>query len=342
MTTGPEMQAAILDAPNAPFRIAPIVRPVAGVGQVLVRIAAAGINPLDGKIRKGAAAHAQQKLPAVLGLDCAGIVEAVGAGVTGFGAGEAVFGMIGGVGGHQGSLAEFVAAPAALLASKPANLGMREAAAIPLAFITAWEGLMDRAKLQAGQSVLVQGGAGGVGQMVIQIAQAFGGAVFATGSSARSRKAIERLGATFIDRIEPVAGCVARLTQGRAFDIVFDTGGGASLDASFQAVGRFGHVVSSLGWGSHVLAPLSFKAASYSGIFTLLPLLTGEGLAHHGEILGEASRLAEAGKLTVQLDPQRYGLGETDKAFAALEAGPAGKIVVEPSFAGWSKIKPMN
>jgi NADPH2:quinone reductase len=331
MTSGPDMQAAILDAPNAPFRLAPIARPTAGPGEVLVRISASGINPLDGKIRAGAAAHAQQKLPAVLGLDCAGIVGAVGEGVTRFRAGDAVIGMIGGVGGHQGTLAEFAAAPAALLARKPANLGMREAAAIPLVFITAWEGLMDRAKLQAGQSVLVQGGAGGVGQMAVQIARAFGATVFATGASGRSRAAIERLGAGFIDRVEPVADYVARLTGGRGFDVVFDTGGGASLDASFQSVCRFGHVVSSLGWGSHVLAPLSFKAASYSGIFTLLPLLTGEGLAHHGEILGEATRLAEAGKLTVQLDPRRFALAEADKAFAALEEHSAeGKIVIEP------------
>ncbi len=108
----------------------------------------------------------------------------------------------------------------------------------------------------------------------------------------------------------------------------------AILDASFQAVCPFGHVVSSLGWGSHVLAPLSFKAASYSGIFTLLPLLTGEGLAHHGEILGEATRLAEAGKLKPQLDPRRYGLADVDKAFGALEDRTAeGKIVIEPSLA---------
>jgi NADPH2:quinone reductase len=115
---------------------------------------------------------------------------------------------------------------------------MREAAAIPLVFITAWEGLMDRAKLQAGQSVLVQGGAGGVGQMAVQIARAFGATVFATGASGRSRAAIERLGAGFIDRVEPVADYVARLTGGRGFDVVFDTGGGASLDASFQSVCR--------------------------------------------------------------------------------------------------------
>ena len=92
------------------------------------------------------------------------------------------------------------------------------------------------------------------------------------------------------------------------FDLVYDTAGGASLDASFAAVRRFGHVVSCLGWGTHTLGPLSFRAATYSGVFTLLPLLTGEGRKHHGDILAEATRLAEAGQLVPTLDPRRFTL----------------------------------
>ncbi len=142
--------------------------------------------------------------------------------------------------------------------------------------------------------------------------------------------AIEHLGATFIDRALPVTECAGRHTGGRGFDVVFDTVGGASLDTAFNAVARFGHVVSSLGWGSHVLAPLSFKAATYSGIFTLLPLLTGEDQAHHGEIMKEAARLADAGKLVPGLDPRRFALADTGKAFDALTDGSAqGKIVVD-------------
>ena len=167
-------------------------------------------------------------------------------------------------------------ADARLLAHKPANLSMREAAALPLVFITAWEGLIDRAAVHAGQHVLVQGGAGGVGQMVLQLARARGATISATGSSA-ARTTIERLGARFVEKAEPAADIVARLTGRKGFDTVYDTSGGASLDAGFAMVRRFGHVVSTLGWGLHSLAPLSFRAASYSGVFTLLPLLTGEG-----------------------------------------------------------------
>jgi NADPH2:quinone reductase len=322
------MQAAILDHANAPFRLAAIDKPLPRPGEVLVRLSAAALNPLDGKIRAGAAPHAGQPLPAILGLDGAGRVEAIGDGAARFKPGDDVFGMMGGAGGRQGTLAEFIAVPEALLAKRPAALDARQGAAIPLVFITAWEGLIDRAKLQAGQTVLVLGGAGGVGQMVIQIGRAFGATVFATGSSARSRATIEQLDATFIDRGEHVADFTARLAPGRGFDVVFDTAGGASLDAAFNAVCRFGHVVSSLGWGSHVLAPLSFKAASYSGIFTLLPLLAGEGEEHHSEMLGEAAKLAQAGKLRPQLDPRRFVLADIDKAFAAMEQAN-GKIVMD-------------
>ena len=294
MTLQPAMRAALLETSGAPFRIATIARPAAGPGEALVRIVASGVNPLDLKIHAGEADHARVRLPAILGLDLAGVIAAVGSDVTRFRPGDEVYGMAGGVGGHQGTLAEYAAVDADLLAIKPAHLSMREAAAIPLVFITAWEGLVDRARVQAGQTVFVIGGAGGVGQMAIQIALAFKSKVFASGS-ASSREAIERLGARFVDRATPVSKIVADTTAGRGFDVVYDTAG--ALDDAFHVVRRFGHVVSSLGWGTHALAPLSFRAATYSGVFTLLPLLTGEGRAHHGQILGEATRLAEAGQL---------------------------------------------
>jgi NADPH:quinone reductase-like Zn-dependent oxidoreductase len=296
---------------------------------VLVRISASGVNPLDTKIHAGKAAHARHPVPAILGIDLAGTVEAVGDGVAAFYRGDEVFGMTGGVGGIPGSLAQYAAVDAALLAHKPVGLAMREAAALPLVVITAWEGLVDKAGVRAGQHVLVQGGAGGVGHVAMQIARAFGASVAATGSPG-SRAAIEALGGRFIDRSEPVRDYVARETQGRGFDIVFDTVGGTTLDASFEAVGRGGHVVSALGWGTHALAPLSFKAGTYSGVFTLLPLLTGEGRAHHGTILREAARMVERGELAPRVDPRRFTLATVAEAHRLILAGEAaGKVVVE-------------
>jgi NADPH:quinone reductase len=330
MTNGSKMQAAILDSAKQPFRLASVDRPTAKSGEVLVRISASGVNPLDTKIRAGQAAHARHPLPAILGIDLAGTVEGVGPNVTTFRAGDEVYGMSGGVGGVQGSLAEFAAVDAALLAPKPANLSMRESAALPLIFITAWEGLVDRAKVEAGQKVLVHGGAGGVGHVAVQLARARGAELFATGS-ARSAAYIGELGAIPIDYTkETVEDYVARYTGGRGFDVIYDTVGGATLDASFNAVKRFGHVVSALGWGTHALAPLSFRAASYSGVFTLLPLLTGEGRAHHGDILRQATRLVEAGKLRPRLDARRFSLSNVADAHAAVETQSAdGKIVVD-------------
>ena len=322
------MRAAVLDGPNLPFKVNSISCPQPKRGEVLVRVRASGVNPLDLKIRAGEAAHARHLLPAVLGIDLAGVVQAVGSDVSGFREGDEVYGMTGGVGGVPGSLAEFATVDAALLALKPAGLTMREAAALPLVFITAWEGLVDRAHVQPDEMVLVHGGAGGVGHIAVQLANAFGAKTFATGS-AESLSFIEQLGAVPINyRERKIEDYVAEHTDGRGFDLIYDTVGGTTLDASFGAVRRFGHVVSALGWGTHALAPLSFRAASYSGVFTLLPLLTGEGRAHHGEILKQATRLVDTGKLRPRLDPRRFTLSKVGEAHAAI-ASAKGKIVVD-------------
>lgn len=300
--------------------------------EVLVSIAASGVNPLDTKIRAGAAAHARHPLPAILGLDMAGVVCEVGNEVGEFKPGDEVSGMVGGVGGLQGTLAEFIAVDADLLAHKPKNLTMREAAALPLSVITTWEGLVDRARVQAGDRVLVHAGAGGVGHVAVQIAKAMGAEVFATVSSEK-REIAERFGAIPIDySSESVDDYVTRCTQGQGFDIVYDTVGGATLDDSFAAVRRCtGRVVSALGWGTHSLAPLSLRGASYSGIFTLLPLLTGEGRAHHGEILRHAAELADEGKLIPLLNERHFSSKEIAAAHDEVERGALGKVVIDLS-----------
>src|SRR5271170_2939695 len=161
------MQALILNRYNGPLELSEVPCPKPSTGQVLVRIAASGLNPLDTKIRSGTADHAEHAVPLVLGIDLAGVVEEIGPGVTAFKVSDEVYGMTGGVGGIQGSLAEYAAVDADLLALKPSNLTMREAAGLPLAFVTAWEGLVDRAAVAASQTVLIQGGAGGVGHVAV-------------------------------------------------------------------------------------------------------------------------------------------------------------------------------
>lgn len=325
------MLAAIAESAQTPLVVRHIARPVPGKGQILVRIHAAGVNPLDTKIAIGAGAHARQELPAVLGLDLAGTVVELGEAVDGFTPGQEVFGMAGGIGGAQGTLAEYIAVDARLIASKPHAIGMREAAALPLVFITAWEGLVDHANVRSGQRVLIHGGAGGVGQVAVQLAKARGAEVYATGS-AGSLDFIRSLGVTAIDyQVQGVEAYVEQYTAGEGFDIVYDTVGGSTLDASFKAVKPYtGHVLSCLGWGQHSLAPLSFKSATYSGVFTLAPLLTGKGREHHGSILREAAVLANAGQLAIRVDPQQFALDEVNDAFRQVAEGRGrGKTVIQ-------------
>jgi NADPH2:quinone reductase len=324
------MKAIVLED----FGTAPVLRsvprPVPASGEVLVRVEASGVNPLDVKIVAGAAAHARVTPPMILGIDLAGVVIEVGPAVTRFAVGDDVYGMTGGVGDRPGSLAEYAAVDADLLAHKAARLSMAEAAALPLAGITAWEGLVDRANTRSGQLVLVHGGAGGVGHVAVQLALARGATVFATGTG-ESLDTIRRLGAEPIDyRTTPVDKYLATATGGEGFDVIFDTVGGATLDESFAAARTYtGHVVSILGWGKHSLAPLSFRGATYSGVFTLLPLLTGKGRAHHGEILAQAAALADAGLLTPIVDPAAYYLETVADAHRAVETGKSqGKVVV--------------
>jgi NADPH:quinone reductase len=323
------MRAHLVEEPNGPFRTVELPRPVPEKDQVLVRIAASGVNPLDTKIRAGKAAHAKQPLPAVLGLDMAGTIEAVGSRVTDFRPSDEAYGMVGGVGGLQGTLAEFIAADANLVARKPANLSMREAAALPLSIITAWEGLVDRANIREGQKVLMHAGAGGVGHVAVQIARAFGAEVFATVSREKIQ-VVRSFGGNPIDyRSLSVEEYVADSTGGEGFGVIYETVGGATLDASFQAVKRYtGHVVSCFGWGTHALAPLSFRGTTYSGVFTLLSLLTGKGRRHHGEILARATALVEAGKLKPLLNERSFSVGEIAGAYGVVEAGAFGRVVI--------------
>jgi len=139
------MEAYIVEEAGGNFHETDLPSPTIRPNEVLVRIKTSGVNPLDAKIRAGKAPHAKQTLPAVLGVDMAGVVEEVGSAVTGFRCGDEVYGMVGGVGGLQGTLAEFIGVDADLLAHKPKNLSMRQAAALPLVAITAMGGI-DRSR----------------------------------------------------------------------------------------------------------------------------------------------------------------------------------------------------
>jgi alcohol dehydrogenase len=269
-------------------------------------------------------------LPAVLGMDFAGVIEEVGEGVTQFSAGDEVYGCAGGLAALQGALAEFMLADARLIALKPSSLTMREAAALPLVGITAFEGLT-RAGVKAGQSVLVQGGAGGVGHLAVQIARHLGAQVSATGTGAAQLAVIEGFGARAIDfASESVEAYVAAQTGGVGFDAVFDTVGGANMTNSFAAAATNAQIVTTVALSEIDLSPAHFKGLSLHIVFMLLPMLQDVGREVHGKILSDLAALVDAGAVRPLLDTEQFGLSEVGAAYARLKSGKAlGKVVVE-------------
>ncbi|MCJ8168081.1 zinc-dependent alcohol dehydrogenase family protein [Atopomonas sediminilitoris] len=328
------MKAMILNryGDNAEFQSTELAKPAVSAGHVLVRVAASSVNTVDTMIRRMGQEQLPlaPNLPAVLGMDFAGTVAAVGDGVTAFAVGDEVFGCAGGLADLQGALAEYMLADARLLAHKPRNLSMREAAALPLVGITAYEGLQ-RAQVKAGQRVLVHGGTGGVGHVAVQLAKHFGAEVFSTCSGDAARNIVEGYGATAIDyQRESVADYVAQHTQGAGFEVVFDSVGGANMSHSFTAAALNGQVASTVAMLNIDLTPAHFKGLSLHVVFMLIPMLHNHQREAHGAILTELSKIAEAGALKPLLDTQRFSLDNVGDAYQRLSSGQAiGKVVVE-------------
>jgi len=325
------MKALFTNTYESDFVTTETAKPTPKKGEVLIKIHASGVNPIDNKIRLGLSPYASPVLPAILGTDLAGVIEAIGEGVTDFKVGDEVYGLAGGVLGVQGTLAEYTAVDADLLAIKPKNLSMKEAAAIPLVLLTAWEGLIDRAKVQKGDKVLVHAGAGGVGHMVVQLAKIFGADVYGTVSEQKSA-IVKGFGATPIDKNTPVEDYVNQYTDGKGFDLIYDTLGGQSLDDSFKAIRHYGQIASCYAFGTHTLATSSLRSASIHGVFVLRAMIgnENEGRKHHGDILKQTTKLIEEGKLKPLIDPRKFTLDNAMEAHKAVSDGSAiGKIVVD-------------
>lgn len=326
------MKAMVLTQyePNAAFELREVPIPAAKAGQVLVRIAATSVNTIDTKICvAGKKLPLSPDLPAILGMDFAGTVEAVGAGVSGFKPGDEVYGCAGGLADLPGTLAEFIAADARLIALKPANLSMQEAAAIPLVGITAYEGL-ERAGVKAGQRVLVHGGSGGVGHVAVQLARQRGAEVYATGGDEKSLAAIKAMGATPINyRTTAVADYVALHTDGAGFDVVFDTVGDRNMLNSFAAAGLNAQVVTTTTMLELDLTPAHLKGLTLHVVFMLIPMLHNYKRQAHQDILASIARIAEAGHYQPLLDDARFDVTQVAQAHQHLASGKAhGKIVL--------------
>lgn len=302
--------------------------------QVLIRVAATSVNPVDTKIRQGLVADIAPDFPAVLHGDVAGVVEAVGDRVDRFKIGDEVYGCAGGVKGMGGALAEYMSADANLIAHKPKSLTMVAAAALPLVSITAWEGLIDRAKICSRQKVLVYGGTGGVGHLGIQLAKWAGAKVYATVSNENKAKVARSLGAdvTINYQQTPVEKFVAEHTDGEGFEIVFDTVGNNNLQNAFQAAKLNGTVVSTVSLSSQDLTLLHAKGLTLHLVYMLIPMLSNLNRSYYGNILTKLADLVDRGQVRPLIDSHSFTFDDVAAAHAHLESGAAiGKVVLSQS-----------
>lgn len=317
---------------KAELRDIPIPQP--GANQVLVRIQAAALNPVDYKFRQGVLRPiVRPKLPVTLGNDFCGAVEAVGAGVTGLQLGQRVYGCVGI--DHLGTLAEYAVVPVDRMAAAPANLSAPQAAAIPLAAQTALQALRDVLRVQPGQRVLITGGAGGVGTFAIPIAKLLGAHVTTTASS-KGRDLCLRLGADEVLDYHDASS----LAKQHDFDAALDLVGGATTAKMFGALKKGAMLVSiaatpepetardlHAGWGLRMLfgaisIPLRARAA-WHGVRYRYYFMSSKTT----DLQWLAERCQE-GKLTPVID-REFPFAEVKEAFAHLEQGRAkGKVVV--------------
>jgi NADPH:quinone reductase len=302
------------------FELSEVPKPVPGPGQVLVRVHATSINPLDYQVRRGDYADLVP-LPAITGHDVSGVVEQVGAGVTAFVPGDEVW-YTPQIFQGPGSYAEYHVASENIIGKKPASLSHLEAASLSLVGGTAWEALVVRAGLRVGESILVHGGAGGVGHVAIQLAKAIGARVITTVRESNFEFARSMGADVVIDyEQEDYVAAVMRETEGRGVDVVLDTIGGDTLSRTPDALAQLGRLVSIVdiaqpqnliqAWG---------KNASYHFVFTR---------QNRGK-LDELRDLADRGQLRPHIGAT-YALADIAAAHARLESrdnGLRGKIAI--------------
>ncbi len=321
------MKAMILKSFGGPdsFELSDVPKPVPQAGQVLVRVHATSINPLDYQVRRGDYPDLVP-LPAITGHDVSGVVEAIGPGVSAFAPGDEVW-YTPQIFDGQGSYAEYHVAAESIIARKPASLSHLEAASLSLVGGTVWEALTVRAVLRVGESILIHGGAGGVGHVAIQVAKAMGARVFTTVREANA-DFVRSLGAdVVIDYTqEDYVEAIMRETAGHGVDVVFDTIGGDTLSRSADALAQLGRVVSIVDIAQpQNLVQAWGKNASYHFVFTR---------QNRGK-LDELSALVERGQLRPHVGAV-YSLADIPLAHARLKSannGLLGKIAiaVEPS-----------
>jgi len=303
---------------------------------IRVKLAAAGINPLDTKLRSKAMYY-PDKLPAILGCDGAGLVESAGADVSRLKVGDEVYFCNGGIGDEPGCYAEYTTVHEDYCALKPASIGMQESAALPLVLLTVWEALIERVNLQAAQTILIHAGAGGVGHIAIQIARHLGARVAVTVSDEHKAKLTQDLGAEKIIhyRQQDFVQATLAWTEGSGADVIFDTVGGVTFLRSLHAVRYGGKLVSLLSTPLSLadvqLARLRNLSLAYELMLSPQLLKLPEERVRQRHILEQGATLVDAGKLKI-LVSQTLPLAKAATAHRLIEqGGVSGKIVLTMS-----------
>ncbi len=330
------MKAILATAPGSTdvLQLQDIPKPeLPSAHHVLVKLAAAGVNPVDTKLRTKPL-YFPDKLPAILGCDGAGIVEAVGSAVVRFKPGDQVFFCNGGIGDEPGNYAEYTTLHEDYCAAKPDTLSLQESAALPLVFITAWESLVERARLQASQTVLIHAAAGGVGHVAVQIAHRLGARVAVTVSDDDKAEFVRHLGAEKIINYKSHDFVQETLdwSAGRGADIVFDTVGGETFLKSLNAARMYGKVVSllstPLSLADAQLARLRNLTLGYDLMLTPQAMNLNDDRIHQRKILEQGAAMVDAGKLKVHVS-HCLPLEQAAEAHRMIEAGGMiGKIVL--------------
>jgi len=298
-----------------------------------VKLAAAGVNPLDTKLR-AKPVYFPYKLPAILGCDGAGIVEMAGSAVTRFRAGDAVYFCNGGIGDEPGCYAEYTTVHEEYCAAPPGNIDLQHSAALPLVLITVWEALVDRINLQAGQTILIHGGAGGVGHIAVQLARHLGAHIAVTVGDDRKQGLTQGLEAEKIIRYKETDFVkeVLDWSGGKGVDAVFDTVGGETFLRSMNAACVGGKIVTLLSTPMSLadtqLARLRNLSICYELMLTPQLLKRHEERIRQRKILEQGTQLVEAGKLGV-LVSHALPLQDAAEAQRLIETGGVlGKIVL--------------
>lgn len=329
------MKAMVIRRTGGPevFEQAELPVPALGPEQILVRVKATSVNPIDCKVRAGAVAILPP-FPAVLHGDLSGTVAEVGADVRHFREGDEVYGFVGWTGGEGGALAEYAVCDARLIARAPRSLPLEQAATLPVVALTAYQGLRRKIKLRSGELVLVQGGAGGVGHIAVQMAKAFGAQVAASASTEEKIAIAASSGADWTIRYdqEEVKRYISRITGGAGFDVVFDSAGGANLPKSFEAARAGGDIVTIAARATVDLSLMHSKGLNLHVVFSLLPVLTGKGRELVGQDLAAIARLVDDGLVRPIIYPESFNLDTIAEAHRFLETKDHyGKLMVRVS-----------